>query len=308
MCYTPPYETTDLCASVYRRRTTGPQHWAPLVRCLCAAPLPDAPRQCARPACSYHCRQSGLRRPNRPQCDPRLQYPRTRHPHPRLIPALDRPADLRCSHTRALTRDLAPEPAQLRQAHQHLDTRPGRRGQLCRAPHPASGQWRNHSPGVTSVRNALEARQALDYQPRSRLRQEKKQRDRLIRLAIRQPSWAVGFADEVWWSRLAEPDLHTWQDEGQVTQLYELARAKDDADPKALACYGMLLRRRPQHADHMLMRFVKGRPVSALTTDFLAWCCERLACQGVRALLLIWDNASWHTSQQVRSWVRQHNQ
>ena len=102
--------------------------------------------------------------------------------------------------------------------------------------------------------------------------------------------------------------MHTWQDADQVTRLLELARAKDDAAPKALACYGVLLRRRPQHADHMLMRFVKGRPVSAITTDFLAWCCERLACQDVRALLLIWDNASWHTSQQVRSWVRQHNQ
>jgi transposase len=148
----------------------------------------------------------------------------------------------------------------------------------------------------------------LDYQSRSRLRPEKKQRDRLIRLAIRHPTWALGFADEVWWSRLAQPDMHTWQDGEQFTQLHELARAKEDAEAKALACYGMLLRRRPQHADDMLLRFVKGRPVSAVTTDFLAWCCERLACQGVSALLLIWDNASWHTSEQVRSWVRQHNQ
>jgi transposase len=26
-----------------------------------------------------------------------------------------------------------------------------------------------------------------------------------------------------------------------------------------------------------------------------------------RALLLVWDNASWHTSQEVRSWLRTHN-
>ena len=58
----------------------------------------------------------------------------------------------------------------------------------------------------------------------------------------------------------------------------------------------------------MLLRFVAGRPLSAITTDFLAWCCERLAAQSLTALLLIWDNASWHTSQHVRTWVRQHNQ
>ena len=98
----------------------------------------------------------------------------------------------------------------------------------------------------------------------------KKQRDRLIRLAIRNPNWALGFADEVWWSRLAQPDMHTWQDADQVTRLQQLEHAKDDQDPKALACYGLLRRRRPQHLDQMLLRFVSERPLSAITTDFLA--------------------------------------
>lgn len=57
----------------------------------------------------------------------------------------------------------------------------------------------------------------------------------------------------------------------------------------------------------MLLRFVDGRPVSAVTIDFLAWSCERLRMQGISGLLLIWDNASWHKSQQVRSWIGQHN-
>jgi hypothetical protein len=42
----------------------------------------------------------------------------------------------------------------------------------------------------------------------------------------------------------------------------------------------------------MLLRFVAGRRVSAVTTDFLAWCSQRLAAQGIIALLLIQDNAS----------------
>ena len=57
----------------------------------------------------------------------------------------------------------------------------------------------------------------------------------------------------------------------------------------------------------MLLRFVDGRPVSAVTIEFLAWSCERLSMQGISGLLLIWDNASWHKSQQVRSWIEQHN-
>ena len=57
----------------------------------------------------------------------------------------------------------------------------------------------------------------------------------------------------------------------------------------------------------MLRRFVDGRPVSALTTQFLAWCCEKLAAQGKAALLLVWDNAGWHSSKAVRAWVRSHN-
>jgi DDE superfamily endonuclease len=61
-------------------------------------------------------------------------------------------------------------------------------------------------------------------------------------------------------------------------------------------------------AEQMWLRFVTGRPVSAVTTDFLAWCCDRLAEQGLTALLLIWDHASWHTSQAVRSWIRLHHQ
>ncbi len=128
----------------------------------------------------------------------------------------------------------------------------------------------------------------------------------MIRLAAAHPTWAVGFLDEVWWSRLAQPEQHRWVEAAERTRLEELARAKEDPDPKALACYGVLVRR-AQHADQMLLRFVQGRPVSAVTIDFLAWCSERLAQQGLAAWLLIWDNASWHKSQVVLEGIRSHN-
>jgi hypothetical protein len=125
-------------------------------------------------------------------------------------------------------------------------------------------------------------------------------------LAQAHSDWAVGFEDEVWWSRLAQPEQHRWVEERELTRLQELERMKDDGEAKALACYGVLVRRAMEQEEVML-RFVDGRPVSAVTIDFLAWCSARLAQQGVRAWLLIWDNASWHKSEAVRSWLRDHN-
>jgi hypothetical protein len=129
-----------------------------------------------------------------------------------------------------------------------------------------------------------------------------------MRLASTQPTWALGFADEVWWSRLAQPNQHRWIEAGGITRLQELEWPKADSDPKALACYGLLWRGASPQTDRMLLRFVAGRPVSAVTRDFLAWCSERLAAQAITALVLIWDNASWHKSQAVRTWLRWHNQ
>ena len=124
------------------------------------------------------------------------------------------------------------------------------------------------------------------------------------------PDWAVGCEDETWWSRLAQPTLHTWTD-GEPLRLPQLMLAKDDPDPKALACFGLLLRQpaaREAAGEELWLRFVDGRPVSAITTQFLAWCAERLAALGKTTLVVIWDNASWHVSGAVRTWLRAHNQ
>ena len=137
---------------------------------------------------------------------------------------------------------------------------------------------------------------------------KKRRRDSLMSLVVAHPTWALGFGDEVWWSRLAQPEQHRWVDTDTVTHLQELERSKEDPDPKALACYGLLLRGRDAQADQMLLRFVDGRPVSVVTIDFLTACCQQLATQGITALVLIWDNASWHKSQAVRTWMRSHNQ
>ena len=62
-----------------------------------------------------------------------------------------------------------------------------------------------------------------------------------------------------------------------------------------------------QRDERMLLRFVDGRPVSGITTQFLDGCCARLAAKGKTALLLVWDNASWHVRTAVRGWITAHN-
>ena len=135
---------------------------------------------------------------------------------------------------------------------------------------------------------------------RTRSTRSKNWRDRLIGLAARHPDWVVGYADEVWWSRLAHPAMHTW---GETLRLHAKARTKDDPQPKALACDGLL--RTDQ--DRVLLRFVEGRPVSRITTDFLAWGAGRLSAEGKRVWVLVWDNAAWHVSRAVRAWIGTHN-
>jgi transposase len=92
--------------------------------------------------------------------------------------------------------------------------------------------------------------------------------------------------------------------------LVEQTKRKEDPDPKALACYGVLIRWRTPDAqaeERMWLRFVDGRPVSAITIQFLEGCCVKLQAIGKRVLALVWDNASWHVSQAVRRWIREHN-
>lgn len=136
------------------------------------------------------------------------------------------------------------------------------------------------------------------------VRYKKRQRDRLTALAAERGDWVVGYQDEVWWSRFAQPSMHAWAG-GKPLRLVQRHKRKDDPEPAALACYGVYV---PEWGDaSMLLRFVRGRPVSHVTTAFLAWAARRMAARGVRVWVLVWDNAPWHVSAEVRRWLRAHN-
>lgn len=103
--------------------------------------------------------------------------------------------------------------------------------------------------------------------------------------------------------------MHAWAD--RPLRLVEQDVPKGDPDPKALACFGLLVRWVTDQGyshEQTWLRFVDGRPVSGITIAFLEWSCHKLLALGKKALLLVWDNASWHVSAQVRQWIAKHNQ
>ena len=102
---------------------------------------------------------------------------------------------------------------------------------------------------------------------------------------------------------MAQPNLHSFSEEGEPLRLVEQSVEKDDPDPKAISCYGLYV----PELGRTWLRFVDGRPVSGITTRFLEWCSQKLEELGKRAWVLIWDNASWHISREVRRWIGSHN-
>lgn len=104
--------------------------------------------------------------------------------------------------------------------------------------------------------------------------------------------------------------MHAWAEGDKPLRLVEQDMPKDDPDPKALACYGLLLRWTTDQGrcdEQTWLRFVDGRPVGGITIAFLEWSCHKLEALGKKALLLVWDNASWHISKMVKEWISQHN-
>lgn len=141
----------------------------------------------------------------------------------------------------------------------------------------------------TIVRMGVSWKRAKNWitSPDEKYQLKKSQRKRLIELSQQHPSWVLGFLDEVWWSRLAQPSMHCWRDDKPL-RLQQKKLEPEDSAPNALACYGLWC---PSY-QQMWLRFVEQRPVSESTCQFLAWVVQQLESMGKKVLALIWDNAS----------------
>ena len=76
-----------------------------------------------------------------------------------------------------------------------------------------------------------------------------------MHLAKDKADWVVGFEDECWWSRVRQPNLHSFTEAGEPLRLVEQSVEKDEPDPKAISCYGLYM---PELKETWL-RF-RGRP------------------------------------------------
>ena len=108
--------------------------------------------------------------------------------------------------------------------------------------------------------------------------------------------------DECWFSRFSHPQMHTWAQAGQETRLVERTPGKKEPD-KAIACYGALCY---QTKDRYLY-FAEGQPNTAFTISMLERLLTEAQTQGKTVLVVIWDRATWHKSNQLVQWVRTHN-
>jgi hypothetical protein len=121
-------------------------------------------------------------------------------------------------------------------------------------------------------------------------------------MAANHPDLALGFEDDGWWSRAAQPQMPAWSDD-QPRRLGETPVPAKDPGGKAVACSGLYV----PTANQMVWRVGRGRPVSLVTGAFLAWRAVYVAAPGTRALLLLGDTASWHGSQVVQAWINAHH-
>lgn len=100
---------------------------------------------------------------------------------------------------------------------------------------------------------------------------------------------------------MTPPARHGWAEAGRPERLVE--QTVPNGEAKVLACYGAPLSPPGDvgwSEEAMWLRFVEGRPVSVMTTEFGEWSTAKEA-RRKRVRVLIWDNAGWHTSHVVRA-------
>ena len=108
--------------------------------------------------------------------------------------------------------------------------------------------------------------------------------------------------DECWFSRFAQPQAHAWSGAGEVVRLVEREPQRAERE-KALACFGAVR----QDTDDVLLYLSDGQPTSLQMWLFIIGLLAVARQEGKRVFVMIWDNASWHKSHDLRGWIRAYN-
>lgn len=108
--------------------------------------------------------------------------------------------------------------------------------------------------------------------------------------------------DECWFSRFAQPQAHAWAGPDEQLRLHQREAKRGEVD-KALACFGAVR----QDRDEVMLYFSDGQPNSLQQWMFIVGLLAVARAESKRVVVIIWDNASWHKSKDIRAWIQAYN-
>lgn len=120
--------------------------------------------------------------------------------------------------------------------------------------------------------------------------------------ANQHPDWLLIEEDECWFSRFAQPQAHAWAAADANLRLYQRSPERGETE-KAIACFGGVR----HDTDEVLLYFSDGQPNSLHMWMFIVGLLAVARDAGKQVLVLIWDHASWHKSQDIRRWIHIYN-
>jgi hypothetical protein len=108
--------------------------------------------------------------------------------------------------------------------------------------------------------------------------------------------------DECWFSRFAQPTTKGWSEADAPVYLMQ-REPKPGEKEQALACFGAVRHDNQQ----VLLAFSSGQPDSLQTWLFVIGLLSVARQESKRVLVIMWDNASWPKSKDIRRWIRAYN-
>ena len=114
--------------------------------------------------------------------------------------------------------------------------------------------------------------------------------------------WLLVEEDECWFSRFAQPHAHAWSVDGEALRLIARDPARGEQQ-KAIACFGALRR----DTRDVALYFSQGQPNSLQQWMFIIGLLAIARHEQKQVLVIIWDNASWHKSKDLKRWIRDYN-
>lgn len=108
--------------------------------------------------------------------------------------------------------------------------------------------------------------------------------------------------DESWFLRFMCPSTSAWTLPGERVKFIRLHIPRNTPN-KAISCFGGLR----QDNNQLFLDFAVGYPNSEQMWAFVIKLLAQARQENKRVLVLIWDNAPWHTSKRIKQWIRAYN-